>query len=497
MSLSESEQDNREILRHLEYLGHPIQSERVNTPEELREKLKLNHWTVVFCMSNLSCLSPREALLETKKYHSDLPFILISNGIGEEEVADMMKAGAEDVVLMSRIHRLLQVVRRVLRESEARDKEAKASKIAHQAYAAREQMLAVVSHDIKNPLSAIQLEAQMLLKVADRHGKTLLSEEVKIQANRILKTTERLKCLIMDLLDKNKSEEGLTCLNRSESNLAKLFQEVFDFNRPLIRQKEILVKTHFPDSLSLAIDKSKMFQVLSNLMSNAIKFTPVGGEMGLAIEETDADVVFSISDNGPGLKKEEIARVFEKYWTGNVPGRSGTGLGLFICKTIVEAHGGTIMVNSCQEKGTKFFFTIPKLSTDVQPISWVKDKEQKILIIDDDDDLREVISWALSKEGFAVHTYSDPRIALESLKKGRHLPRLMVVDFHMDGMKGSEFIKLKREIDNPDVSHCPVVMISASPSEVQAESDSEMYNEILPKPLDLEALMMNIKKYMR
>lgn len=495
LSISESEKDNREILRHLECLGYPIQCERVSTPEEFHAQLELYPWTIVLFMSNTSNFSSRDALLETKKNHTNLPFILISSGIGEEEVANMMKAGAEDVVLLSRSHRLLQVVKRVLREGEIREQETKASKIAHQAYAAREQMLAIVSHDIKNPLSAIQLEAQMLLKVAERHSKSTLSEEVKIQANRILKTTDRLKGLIVDLLDKNKCEDGLACLNKAQHEISKIFQEVIDSNRPLIKQKGIIIQTSFPEEVQLEVDKNKMFQVLSNLMSNAIKFTPVGGRIKLAIEESEDDFIFSVADNGPGLRPNEVNLVFEKYWTGGVTGRSGTGLGLFICKTIVEAHGGHINVDNLPISGSRFWFSLPKSGSHFKSTYWIKDNKRKIVVIDDDDDLREVISWALGREGYSVHTYADPKEALESLKKGHHFPRLIIVDYHMDSMKGCEFLLHKNAIELSEVKNCPVMMISASPDEVRSSAVLELYKEIMPKPLDLEALVLNIKKY--
>lgn len=495
LSISESDKENHEILRHLECLGNPIQCERVSDPEDFVFKLEHGSWTVVLFMSNSSTFTSRDALAQTKKNHPDLPFILFSNGIGEEEVANMMKAGAEDVVLLSRSHRLLKVVKRILRESEIKENEAKANKITHQAYAAREQMLAIVSHDIKNPLSAIQLEAQMLLKVAERHGKNLLSEEVKIQANRILKTTNRLKGLIVDLLDKNKTEDGLSSLTKSECDISKIFQEAFDTNRPLIKQKEITIRTTFLNNVQLQLDKNKMFQVLTNLLSNAIKFTPISGTILLAIEESENDVIFSVCDNGPGLKPSDLNLVFEKYWTGGVIGRSGTGLGLFICKTIVEAHGGHIGVDNLPVCGSRFWFSIPKPCRQFQSSYWIKDTKRKILVIDDDDDLREVISWALSKEGFAVHAYSDPKEALESLKNGRHFPQLIIVDYHMDSMMGCEFLMHKKEIDLIEVKECPVVMISASPDEVRSTASAELYKEILAKPLDLEALIENIKKY--
>lgn len=495
LSISESEVDNCNILRPLESLGYSIKCERVTTSQDFFLKLAHHSWTIILCMSNTSNFYSRDALLQTKKKYPELPFILISNGIGEEEVADMMKAGAEDVVLLTRSHRLLQVVKRVLREREIKEKEAAASKIAHLAYAAREQMLAIVSHDIKNPLSAIQLEAQMLLKVAERPDKNLLSEEVKIQAKRILKTTDRLKGLIVDLLDKNKSEDGLASLTKSTCDISKIFQEVFDSNRLLINQKEIVVSTKFPSDVYLQLDKNKMFQVLTNLLVNAIKFTPVGGSINLAIEESQHDFIFSVSDSGPGLRPTELNMVFEKYWTGGVPGRSGTGLGLFICKTIIEAHGGHINVDNLSNSGSHFWFSIPKPCSVIQTSYWIKDNKRKILVIDDDDDLREVISWALSKEGYAVHSYSNPGDALESLRNGRHSPQLIVVDYHMDSMNGCEFLLRKDEIRQVEVKECPVVMISASPEDAVTSVQAGLYKEILSKPLDLEALIRNIKKY--
>lgn len=494
LSINDSESDNREIIRHLEHQEYLVHCERVCTLKEFIHKLEHNSWNLVLSLSDISSFSPREALSWSKKLHPHLPFVLISNGIGEEEVANMMKAGAEDVVLHFSPHRLLQVARKVLREKEIKDQEAKANKMAHEAHAAREQMLAIVSHDIKNPLSAIQLEAQMLLKMAERYEQHPLSDDVKSQAGRILKTTERLKGLIVDLLDRNKTAEGLSSLKKSECDVIKLFQEVLDANRPLIKQKEIMVRTSFPDNQTeLNLDKNKMFQVLNNLFSNAIKFTPVCGRIHLGLEENEEDFIFSVSDNGPGLKPCDLERVFEKYWTGGVFGCSGTGLGLFICKTIVEAHGGNISVENLSGGGSRFWFTLPKPFKNVQ--SWVKDQKRKILIIDDDDDLREVICWALDKEGFAVHSYADPEVALDSLRKGRHSPQLIVVDFHMDGMKGSEFLNHKGRIDIPEVKDCPVLMISASPDEVEAETSIHLYKEIITKPLDLEALVANIKSY--
>ncbi len=415
LSVGKSEDKCQDILKHLQCLGYTIQSAVVGNADEFQKKLEASPWNLVAFDSEVVEFSAQEALLRTKKKCCNLPFILISSGVGEVEVACLMRAGAEDVVLSAYPQRLVQVVSRVLQEGEIKEKEARMSKLADKAFAAREQMLAIVSHDIKNPLSVIQLEAQMLLKVAERNVKSVFSKDVQCQASRILKTTEKLKILIADLLDKNKTEDDLSCLKKTVCDVSVVFREVYDTNLPLLKQKTLSVNTTFPNGLMLNIDKNKMFQVLTNLLSNAIKFTPEGGRIHLGIEALEKEIIFSVSDSGPGINPSELSLVFDKYWTGCVIGKSGTGLGLFICKTIVEAHGGHILVENQRTSGSRFSFSIPKCV----------DTKRNILVIDDDDDddLREVISWALTNEGFAVQSHADPKEALEGLKNGRHTPR--------------------------------------------------------------------------
>lgn len=229
-----------------------------------------------------------------------------------------------------------------------------------QSCAEREQMLAIVCHDMKNPLCVIQLEAQMLLKVAEQHCMNLLSEEVRNQANRILKTTDRLKTLIVDLIDKNKSEQGLFSLHKMDCDLAQLFEEVIESNLPLVREKNLSIHTFFSEKYFLSLDKNKIFQVLSNIFSNAIKFTPANGSIEVMIKKSGNDSIVSVSDTGPGIKDSEIDFIFEKYWTGIDEGQSGTGLGLFICKQIVEAHGGSIQAANVNGNGARFCFTLPQ-----------------------------------------------------------------------------------------------------------------------------------------
>ncbi len=357
--------------------------------------------------------------------------------------------------------------------------------------AIREQMLAVVSHDIKNPLSIIQLEAQMILKLTEKYDREGVQEKIKIQAKRILKTSERMKELISDLLDRHRVQDGLSAIYKKKCRFSELIRDVIDYNLPLMKQRSLSVDFESDFEQEVSLDSNKMVQVLSNLLSNAIKFSPPFGKIKIKLCQNDENVLFSISDQGPGIKDSELPFVFKKYWNGGISGCSETGLGLFICKTIIEAHEGQIHVENLNGEGASFIFSIPLDYGEGQK-NWIKDRIRKILVIDDDEDLRDVICWALEKSGHSVHGYGNPQEALEGLEQGRHDPKLIIVDFQMDELDGFQFIQAKRQIHADGIADCPVMIISASADCHHSMTDGEDLKEILTKPLDLEALLEKV-----
>jgi signal transduction histidine kinase len=478
-------------------INESFHQKHISSLEELKNQLSINSWSLVISEYNLLDFSAFDALSIVKEYSPDTPFILLTDGLSEEIVADLMKAGVEDVVHKTRLERLSPAIKRILRSNAIRLKEEHAQKMASQAFAAKEQMLAIVSHDIKNPISAIQLEAQMLLRASDKHDISKLSEEVKIQANRILKTTERMKILISDLLDKNKSENGLSHLLKENMNISKIIQEVIDSIYPLMQEKKISLKTLIPEILQIDIDRNKMFQVFSNLLHNAIKFTPIGGSIEISIEETSTDLFFTVEDSGPGLSELECQKVFDKYWTGSKSNTSGTGLGLFICKTIIESHGGHIQVNNILGQGARFRFNLPRFVQIQMKSPRLLENlnsfgRKNIFIIDDDEDLREVMSWALSKEGHFIYAFQSPQEALDCIQGSEVFPNLIIVDYHMGEMNGKDFV-IKKDLLDP-TKCCPVLMITASPTEVERDVPRELYSQVITKPIDLEGLVDNVRK---
>ncbi len=484
LHIENEEQESLKVRTELRKVSSQLLLRRVCEETEFSSALNQGPWDFIFFNYHAGCLGAVDALHHVKSYSGDLPFILIAGNIGEETVASLMREGVDDFLLHGNYQRLEAVVKRLLMDRDIRNKADKAQRRAFEAFAARERMLAIVSHDIKNPLSAIHLEAQMMARTVDKYGKSVMGEEVKIQAGRILKTAERMKELIIDLLEKNKGQEGLRNIQKTSIDPVKLFYESLENVRPLIQEKDIRMKFQSQEGMpTCSLDGKKVFQVYSNLLSNAIKFTPARGEIFAELSFDQNNIYFSLTDSGRGLPEGKEEKVFDMYWTDKKSHGAGTGLGLFICRSIVEAHGGEIACLNSGTKGATFHFSLPREK--------VKDSDSaigEIFVVDDDEDLCEVMSWAIKKEGYAVRSFSSGKEALAVLSDTQ--PALLIVDFHLGDMNGCDFLEKRRKIAHD----CPVILISGSPDVAKCAVSSDEYVSIVEKPLDLEGLLREIKK---
>jgi signal transduction histidine kinase/CheY-like chemotaxis protein len=219
---------------------------------------------------------------------------------------------------------------------------------------------AMIAHDLRSPLMNITGVAEVMLEgmfgtVTEEQKKWLL----RIQAN-----SHSLVDLVSDFLDLSKLEAGYVDVNREVVDLAELIQKSIETYRVLAFDKTISIRETIDPSLpSIHADPRRLDQVLSNLIGNAIKFTGERGEIEVGARVAEADLVqVWVKDNGEGIAADEMGQIFEKYRQGGNVKRSahkGTGLGLVICKMIIEAHGGKIWVESEEEKGSKFLFSLP------------------------------------------------------------------------------------------------------------------------------------------
>ncbi len=224
----------------------------------------------------------------------------------------------------------------------------------------REEVLATVSHDLKNPLSAILSSAELITREA-RPGES--GDVFRKQVAIIKRSALRMDRLVSDLLDLAKMEAGRFTVERQRLDVLSLLGEVVEAHQVLARAKSITFEASWVvDRCEVDGDRDRLFRVFSNLIGNAIKFTPEGGQVTVRLEHCGDDVRFSVQDSGPGIAEEDRSRIFERYWQAGPASRLGTGIGLSIVKGIIEAHGGTIWVESEVGAGSTFFFTLPASS---------------------------------------------------------------------------------------------------------------------------------------
>ena len=230
---------------------------------------------------------------------------------------------------------------------------------AETALRTRDEVLAVVSHDLRNPLSVIDMCAASLIEklAPDDEGARSL-------VRTIVSSTEWMNRLIEDLLDVARVEAGRLNLDRHPQDLVRVISEATVMLEPLITEKSLTLHEDLPDHLPSAnVDARRVVQVLENLVSNAVKHTAPGGEIRIRAEPANGEIRISVRDTGCGIPGENLPHLFDRFWQARGARRGGAGLGLAIAKGIVEAHGGRIWVESELGSGSTFGFSLPLEST--------------------------------------------------------------------------------------------------------------------------------------
>jgi signal transduction histidine kinase len=237
---------------------------------------------------------------------------------------------------------------------------------AEQASRAREQMMAVVSHDLRNPLATVQMAVTFMLEEMVPNDAAHEPERKQLQA--IHRSADRMYRLIQDLLNVAAIEAGQLAVTRSPLAVDLLLTDALELLRPLAAAKRIALVTQLSPALpNVVADRERVLQVFSNLGGNAIKFTREEGRIEIHATVRDATVEFAVRDSGPGIAPEDLPHIFDRFWQARKTARAGVGLGLAIAKGIVESHGGGIRVESEPGRGSSFTFTLPVAVTPSGP----------------------------------------------------------------------------------------------------------------------------------
>ncbi|MNI42393.1 Alkaline phosphatase synthesis sensor protein PhoR [compost metagenome] len=223
---------------------------------------------------------------------------------------------------------------------------------------ARDELVAVVSHDLRNPMTVISMLCGMMQKTFSSDGPHT-SRRISTAIDTMQQAAGRMNTLLEDLLDTSKIDAGRYTITPQKLDVAQMFEEAQALLAPLALDKDISISFDAEPDLRIQADPERLFQVLSNLVSNAIKFTPRLGTVGVRAESSGGEIVFTVRDSGEGIPAEHLPHVFDRYWTVKEGNPTGTGLGLYITQGIVEAHGGRIVAESAPGQGALFRFTVP------------------------------------------------------------------------------------------------------------------------------------------
>jgi signal transduction histidine kinase len=228
---------------------------------------------------------------------------------------------------------------------------------AQDATRARDDLVAIVSHDLRNPVHTIHMAASFLLDIAPTNDRRV---QARRQLEVIQRSATRANRLIQDLLDVARIQAGGLAVEPVPVDVKSLLQEAVESATPLASAAQLAVTcTPPPSPVAVASDRERVLQVFANLIGNAIKFTPKGGQISLLACRENGEVRFTVADTGPGIPPEHLDHVFDRYWQAKSTAKLGAGLGLSIAKGIVEAHGGRIWVESPPQSGAQFNFTLP------------------------------------------------------------------------------------------------------------------------------------------
>lgn len=362
----------------------------------------------------------------------------------------------------------------------------------------KDEFVAIVSHELRTPLAAIRGSLQLVLD--DRSGPADENGELLAVA---LKSCDRLVRIVNDMLDLSKIEAGKIDLKLAPVAPAVPVGLALDGVQSLADAAGVTLVNAVPGALpEVMADLDRLTQALVNLVSNAVKFAPRGSAITIGAAAEGGMVRFSVTDRGPGISADDIARLFQRFQQLDATATrkaGGTGLGLAITKGIVHEHGGEIRVESEVGAGATFSVTVPLAmgsgaAPDLPPPAKAAGGPPTILVAEDDAEARMVMCRTLERAGFRVVEAADGRQAIEAAR--RDPPDLVVLDLRMPGVHGHDVIRVLRK--HRGTAAVPIVVVSGSVSERQSlESLVLGANIFLTKPADTTALVDDITRLLQ
>lgn len=396
------------------------------------------------------------------------------------------------------------------KEIDERDALRSACEASRQASRAKTEFLSNMSHDIRTPMNAIAGFSQILERHLD--SPEILRENIA----KIKRSSQILLDLINDVLDVSRIESGKMILDEQPVDLKNLAGDILDMIRPSVEKHghQLHTSLELPEELFLA-DDLRLRQILMNLLSNSVKFTPDGGEIWFsAWEDTDNDggkyknIHFQVKDNGIGMSEEFLEHLFEPFERAReTVNMQGTGLGMTITRNLIHLMNGIIEVTSEHGEGSCFDIMIPMKAVKSEKLpektpaknSAVPDwSGHTILVVEDNELNMEITCTFLLETGASLETASNGKEAVEKFEaseKGHY--SVILMDVQMPVMNGYEATRAIRQSTHPDAAEIPIIAMTANAfaEDIHAARQAGM-NEHLSKPIEIEKMYQTLKRWM-
>lgn len=375
--LLEDSPDDEELVRRILQREWPrLELLVVRTRLEFEAVLKRGDFDVILSDYHIPAYSGGEALAHSIELRPAIPFIFISGVMREDLAVESLKAGATDYVLKDRLARLTPAIRRALGEARERARRQRAEHSRHlsELELARsnrvlqrrteeiQRFYHTLSHELKTPLT---VATEFISIVMDGLAGPFTGRQRELLGIAREGCNQLRRCLD-DLLDTTRLDTGKLGLVLKPVSLAKLARWSASALQPACERKQVTIQVAASDELPLvSADEQRILQVLANLLTNAIKHTPSGGKICVKVEQPNPGTLrVTVSDTGRGIPAEEQDRIFERLYqihAGDASSEQGIGLGLYLCRELVQLHGGQIGVESAPEKGSSFWFDLPAM----------------------------------------------------------------------------------------------------------------------------------------
>jgi PAS domain S-box-containing protein len=360
----------------------------------------------------------------------------------------------------------------------------------------KDEFLAMLAHELRNPLAAIT-SAIELLKLRGPADPTLVRAR-----NSALRQAAHMTRLLDDLLDVARATQGKVTLNKENVSLHSIVESAIEASNPLVNARNHrLYVSHPRVPMWVYGDPVRLSQAIGNLLHNSAKYTPPGGEIYLAVEREGEQAVISVRDNGRGIDAELLPHIFDLFvQASRSPDRSegGLGIGLTLVRSIVELHGGRVEARSeGPDKGSEFRTWLPLLPATEKDLADTgaekveQTKPLQILIVDDNVDSAELVSVLLELQGHKVMVANSGPEAIDMALK--EIPEVALIDIGMPGMDGYEVARRLRE--SPELKHTALVAVTGYGQQEDIERSRDAgFDDHLVKPVDIETLNRVLRK---